>query len=691
MPPIAQLLHVARFELAARRGLILYAAIPSIALPFTLLHPREATDGALGVALASGLVAALVLGASMLATDLVEGRLGFYLARPLSPLAFWGGKVLAATGVSLLTVVVVVLPCLVVAGEAARELPRMVLFGAPALLALVLLGHVAAVAARSRSLWWLLDASALAITGVLVAWLLRGLRGEGLMNFHLYLLPAGTGLIAGGLLGGYAQVRWGGVDPKRSHRLLSMALCSALLLGIGGSLLLTLGALRVTPAELAPWRKVAAGGDWLAVDGAVGRPGDDASAPALDDRLRVLNTALGAREDSSRFPYAQGDDWRGGWLRFGYHPSFLVHLPSGQAHRLPHAEGPALVASSGRFAAWLTRDPDGDLALVHARLPEGAQPLQPVTTDARVGPATQLLALSPDGRWLIAGALPLEVAPGRARLLVFDLAHGARSPARFELPIPERYRAEPATSGALDQAGLDLEHHWSRSGVAWRDDSRADLVLHDSGTTADGATHFGQSVFRLELVPQPRFARVDHVVGNVFFGDGRAVLFTPPGAGEGSLRVTDYLAGTSEDVALPAHHTVIAATLRDDGSIVALLEEPGPAGAPARQRLATLRPNRLPPVAAPLSPALVVKRVPWHSPAWLFLEGSALVASHWMHHPFVVDLEQGTAAPLAAPGLGRFPRLLGRGLVTDETGAIHRLSLDPPAVQQLVPGCRPCS
>jgi hypothetical protein len=96
---VSRMMAVAARELRERwllfpAGLAVGCA-PLVLPAFGLPHEATPFVGAL-FALLLGLIAALVAGASMLARDTLDGRLGFLFTRPVSWPAIWGGKWLAA-------------------------------------------------------------------------------------------------------------------------------------------------------------------------------------------------------------------------------------------------------------------------------------------------------------------------------------------------------------------------------------------------------------------------------------------------------------------------------------------------------------------------------------------------------------------------------------------------------------------
>lgn len=304
-------------------------ALAAPLLPVARLHPPdEMRAGAAAIfALAFGLGTALMLGGSILASDLFERRLSFYLARPLSAVSIWSGKMAAALLLAVGGAALALLPSALAGASLRDQALGLIRSGqAPALLAaallLVPLAHVGAVILRSRSPLLLLDLAALGIAGLAArAVYLKFLPHEAddVLLVSLSLLAAGVA--AGVLAAGPIQVAHGRTDLKRGRIVLSVVLWSGCALGI----LVALG-----------WRA------WVLSAG----PRD----------IAVHNAR----------PAAKGD-WAVTWgtaaWRAGYSPTFLVNTSNLAARRVP---GDTVFSGDGRRAAWL--EPEDPRSRQRARL-----------------------------------------------------------------------------------------------------------------------------------------------------------------------------------------------------------------------------------------------------------------------------------------------------------------------------------
>ena len=482
---------------------------------------RSATALALALCFSSGL--ALILGTTIIARDLAEGRLGFYFSRPLRGWAIWAGKLAAAAVLALGAGVLILLPAAMVERRldlgggwwdahsalagAATSIPLWIAW----VLLLMLWGHAAGVVARSRSPWLLLDFVGLGLV-VWLAWVaLRRLDFAGALGPSAL---ATIGLLAAALLaltaGGAAQVLKGRTDIRRGHRLLSLTLWGTLL------------AAGLAAQGYAFWV--------LAVE-----PGD----------LKVVDLTAAAR--------------RGSWIailgaarnRPGYEPGFLLDTASGRFARLKtwvrSYWNPPLFSADGRWAVWLEAQngaSSGPYELL--RLDLRAPRPRPERTRISYSRLPDRLALSADGSRVAVAAgrrLTVEEVPSGRLLATAELP---RVLGRYEdsllLPDPGRVRiygsdlfsdADPALrwafeAGEMRLAGggvvrtarieqaedLDVSPDGARILARRRSDGR--FVVYDASTGAEVA----------ELPPggeQPRGA---------FLADGRIAVVSGWGSKE---------------------------------------------------------------------------------------------------------------------------------------------------------------
>ncbi|HEY9421096.1 MAG TPA: hypothetical protein VIW92_06760, partial [Thermoanaerobaculia bacterium] len=190
---------------------------------------------ALLLAILLSLALALILGGSVISSDLSEKRLGFYFTRPLQGWALWTGKMSAAAVLAAGGGLLVLVPSLLLgdgpglSGDLEVTTLRMgglgwaVLMGA-ALLYALLAAHVLSVILRSRSPWIGLDIAALGCVLALFGMarerlILAGLTG----GSPVLVTDLGLFLLIGPILfaAGAVQVLEGRTDIRRAHRFLS--------------------------------------------------------------------------------------------------------------------------------------------------------------------------------------------------------------------------------------------------------------------------------------------------------------------------------------------------------------------------------------------------------------------------------------------------------------------------------------
>lgn len=206
----------------------------------------------------------LVLGSSIVGRDLVEGRLRFFFARPVSAGTLWGAKLTAALLLLLGTVVLLFLPSADLLMDPLRDgfadenrpalplmtatldyyfafswqdLPRPLSFPWRllsvmwALLLALAATHCFASILRLRSSWLILDLLFLGLLTALALLTYEHLLREQTLGPLVWLERAFLGLGPFAFLGaGWHQLSRGRGDPSRSHRSLSIALWPLLLI-----------------------------------------------------------------------------------------------------------------------------------------------------------------------------------------------------------------------------------------------------------------------------------------------------------------------------------------------------------------------------------------------------------------------------------------------------------------------------
>ena len=317
------------------------ALLPWLAPLVPGINHQPAADVRLGTAVAIavllGLTFALFVGAGLLARDLGEGRMGFFLALPLTARTIWAGRVIAAALLVFGTMAAIVLPPALAAGEV--RLQREAVSGFVSLpllgpvlgvvtivvlppLFVMLIAHLLAIALRSRSPWLLADLAGVAIAVVLIARALgRLLRGGAPAE-----LMIGTAVVAGLALlallpsGGFGLAR-GGVLLARVHRAQAVFAATGLVVAALAAMGFTKWVLAVDARDLESVEQVevAPNGSWLAVRGPLRhRP---SYAPwmlvdAASGRSLPLGAAVAARALGFPSPVVfAADGSRAVWLR----------------------------------------------------------------------------------------------------------------------------------------------------------------------------------------------------------------------------------------------------------------------------------------------------------------------------------------------------------------------------------------
>lgn len=615
----------------AERWRLLAASLGLGLLP--LLLPRLAGDAparaaetrdtaALVLALLILGLTALLLGATALATDLAERRLGFWFSRPLGGWAIWAGRLGAAVVCAWTAGFLVLLPSLLVAlpslanvaagasvangaaGAAAQGrdlwLPLLV-FAAAATPLLVLATHLVSVMLRTRSAWLLLDlgaatgvaAAAWAIAHRLAYWgaLYNGTDRDSplhaLSAASVLWTVAGCGLLlvaasAAGIVGGRT-------DATRVHRLQSLTLAACGLFGVLTLATLAWRWLDVGPRDLERWSLVRAapGEAWIALAGPVAGPP-------------------------------------------GYRAAFFVQPATGRAVRARFTAPPSLnlplaFSADGRRAVWV--ECEGMRITSAATLwrldldRPGAKP-----EALRIGPVAVEgdLAVSADGTRVAvtgAGSGAAGSDGGSSRFGVYDVEDGrllvapAVDPNRFvQARFVDRDHLRLLTFGAFD---------------------------------SDRPFEFALDAYDLEVPSRRLVPRLHLIVSSSFFDlDADASRLLAEVAGSPALQLFDLTTGRPL-AALQAHGAQVAATFLADGRIAERLVRPGGAelvvldrdGRPDAARLGRT------PLFFPAAGG-AVGTVVLAAPDRLLVRRRAAASSTW----WVVDARTGAMHPLAAAG-----------------------------------------
>ena len=245
-------------------GLLAPAAV---FLPIHGVDPSEVRDAsALVAGSLLGLGGLIFLSATTLNRDYGQGRLSFYLARPINASSLWLGKMTAVFVTCTTSVLVVWLPTMVLGGRpwallagtqsTSRTMHSMTMpfgwrwgerfdlrmvqaeaeeewfFYVWIVLLLAAVSHLIGVVGLLRNRFTVVDVVLFGVTVFSVAgawslaWRYMAERSMGFMASSLAL-----GLLVAGAVGGWAQVRWGGTDALRAHGVQSAVLwtCIAVL------------------------------------------------------------------------------------------------------------------------------------------------------------------------------------------------------------------------------------------------------------------------------------------------------------------------------------------------------------------------------------------------------------------------------------------------------------------------------
>jgi hypothetical protein len=371
---MSALLAIAGRELRERWGLPLAAFCWGLVLLVPILrYDEKALSLAPVAAVPAAWVVALLMGGSVIARDLADGRLAFFFARPVPWWAIAGGKLLAALALTLATAVAGAVPTLLAGWDKAAFAAWLrdgltgggLAINLVLLLVLIGLGHAASVVYRSRSPWAALDFAlfALAIAGG--AALVRALARWGLwwgepLPRERFVLGVLLVLATLALAPALVQVALGRSDIRRGHRAVSITLWSGVLL-----LLAVVGGFVAWAVSLGP----------------EAFPSRYVTGASNDGRFVVLDAAREAQGPGSR-------------------ARFLLDTRSGRALRLSALRSSPSFSPDGHGAVWLVEPffSPGWLEEVELARLSGVTPeIEPVELESAL-PHARLRALALDAK-----------------------------------------------------------------------------------------------------------------------------------------------------------------------------------------------------------------------------------------------------------------------------------------------------
>jgi hypothetical protein len=491
---------------------------------------RPLLGGFLGTVMV--VTAAVLTGSSVIARDLAEGRLGFFLSRPLPWWSIWGGKMLAALVLTFAAGVIVLGPSAVgsewrlPAGGwwAEWRLPAggwWLMMLAPGLVAMIGIANAFAVAYRARSAWFALDLALTAALGWLVARTFLRLIAWGVNAGHIdYAAPALWILAVAVMMAGAAQVAQGRADIRRSHRILSIVLWCVLTPAILAYAAWGAWVGRFAPADLrtvvSAWPS--SDGSWIAATGRTRWPRPEHFTPTVlmdAGGQRFLRVGAGFWV---RGPVFSEDATRAVWVADAW--TETPHLMAADLRssypavsRVPLPVPPGSVVSVGLSA-------DGEnVAVVQSNQ----------ATVFKLGSAQALAAAPVRAYWW----RPIVfTSDGRAHVL------SELSPGILDVVVLDPATRKATTTGHISTRGYPFER-WgpgaARLAVVHSQARRPSLTLHDGAMGALIAT----------LVPEGRAGGIavtflrDGRLAVVEYGRGVVLrVFSTEGAESLSLEIT---------------------------------------------------------------------------------------------------------------------------------------------------------
>jgi hypothetical protein len=320
---------IAMREMRERRA-VLVAALVAGLLPFASpLLPGireaqigEARDAMAGfLALGLGAILSVLLGATVVARDLAENRLGFDFARPVAALSIWGGRLGSALALTVAAIALVVIPSALVSGqlvflERIDEPWALAAALVAAILLLVGLAHFAGVAFRSRSRWLALDLVGVVVVLVItIGGVQRIYEAFAVQTAYFVASAAGLAAIPALWIASAIQVTRGRTDLVAGHRVQSLTLWSILLVVALAVLGFSLWFVAADVDDLYAARgEPAPAGPWVVLDGlAAGRPGLEAQFLLDTETGRSIRLGPGDLRAGNATLFS-GDGQRAVWL-----------------------------------------------------------------------------------------------------------------------------------------------------------------------------------------------------------------------------------------------------------------------------------------------------------------------------------------------------------------------------------------
>ncbi|HSK75391.1 MAG TPA: hypothetical protein VLQ45_02955, partial [Thermoanaerobaculia bacterium] len=605
------------------------------------LDPADIRSGsALAFCMTFTVIVAIILGASVIAGDLAERRLGFYFSRPLSGWAVWAGTMAATALLTLGGGLLVLFPAFLAGGidlqgflpgkPLQSDLFYLGIFWVSGTLFLILVSHAVSVMVRARSPWLALDLVAAVVVGLL----LWDARVDLLFAGALPFAPSPWDVLAAALVflglavAGAAQVVRGRTDLRRGHRVLSITLWGLLLLVAATGQGLSRWMLDVSPQDLTHVTEVSSTprGSWVAFSGLARHRGE-------------------------------------------YRPHFLLDTASGRSFR---TRGPwMLFSEDGGRAVWMEptgrslRSPELALYSLDLRDPKAA----PAATSLTFQGPFFSLALSPGGERL--------ASIRDRRLLVEDLDRGK---ILASIPLPETPRVlwQDGFLRFLDSEQiLLLQRRPLREGAALVFQGGFEVLV----AVADLAP--GSSIRVRSLGAIPGYPNLS------LSPDGRRLFIH--GGRQGLSRLVDLRTGREIASLTPGPGTLWTSSPRflADGRIVFRK---------SRQELQVFSPDLVPERTfrfdGVLSSEIGSQPAPGHLVVATAKPGRASFSDPTPWQILLLDLATGEVRSLASgllpvEGPNRGPASVGSRLFRDGKGGL--VSLDPKTgkIRVLVPGSRP--